>query len=114
MQVVSFVLNKELLLFQTEGAKGELLKVVYVHQGFSDLKGDVLAGKQSISLSVHRDPSCDQTLGEFQKEAPAIPLEGDGGSASTERVVFAGAASRPPESYRLKCYSLRSWAALVP
>ncbi len=111
MQVVSFVANKELLLFQRDVAGHEVLKIVYVHQGFSDLKGDILSGAQDISISVHRDPSCDQALGAFEKEAPAVPLEG-GGTASTERVVFAASVSRPPESYRMKCYALQHWTTL--
>jgi hypothetical protein len=74
MQVVSFVANKELLLFQTDAASHDLLKIVYVHQGFSDLKGDVLSGAQDISISVRRNPSCDQALGAFEKEAPAARL----------------------------------------
>jgi len=108
MQVVSFVANKELLLFQKGGADHELLKIVYVHQGFSDLKGDILSGAQDISISVRRDPSCDQTLGAFEKEAPAVPLEGSS-TASTEQVVFAASVSRPPESYRMNCYELQHW-----
>jgi hypothetical protein len=55
MQVVSFVANKELLLFQTESASNDWLKVVYAHQGFSDIKDDVLSGAQAISISVRRD-----------------------------------------------------------
>jgi hypothetical protein len=110
MQVVSFVANKELLLFQRDGADHELLKIVYVHQGFSDLKGDILSGAQDISISVRRDPSCDQALGAFEEEAPAVPLEGS--TASTERVVFAASVSRPPESYRMKCYALQHWTPL--
>src|ERR1700739_1592067 len=66
MQVVSFVANKELLLFKRSGGSNQLLKIVYVHQGFSDLKGDVLSGAQDISVSVRRDPSCDQALGAFE------------------------------------------------
>jgi hypothetical protein len=112
MQVVSFVANKELLLFQTDGASQDVLKIVYVHQGFSDLKGDVLSGAQDISIFVRRDPSCDQTLGAFEKEAPAIPLEGN--TASTERLVFAASVPRPPESYQMKCYVLKRWEPVNP
>jgi hypothetical protein len=112
MQVVSFVANKELLLFQTDRASHDLLKIVYVHQGFSDLKGDVLSGAQDIFVSVRRDSSCDQTLGTFEKEAPAVPLEGS--TASTEGVVFASSVSRPPESYQLKCYVLERWEPVNP
>jgi hypothetical protein len=111
MQVVSFVANKELLLFQKEGTDHELLKIVYVHQGFSDLSGDILSGAQDISISVRRDPSCDQDLGAFEEEAPAVPLDG-ARTASTERVVFAASVHRPPESYRMKCYALEHWTPL--
>lgn len=110
MQVASFVANKELLLFRIDEASHKLLKIVYVHQGFSDLKGDVLSGAQDISISVRRDPSCDQTLGAFEMEAPAVPLRGDS-TASTERVVFAASVARPPESYRMKCYLLEHWTS---
>ncbi len=113
MQVVSFVANKELLLFQRDVADHELLKIVYVHQGFSDIKGDVLSGAQDISISVRRDPSCDQALGAFEKESPAVPLEG-GSTASTKRIVFAPSAPRPPESYRMKCYVLERWEPVNP
>ncbi len=110
MQVVSFVANKELLLFQTDAASYALLKIVYVHQGFSDLKDDVLSGVQDISISVRRDASCDQVLAAFEKEAPAVTLESGGSSAaSTERIVFAASMSRPSASYRMKCYVLKSW-----
>ncbi len=112
MQVVSSVANKELLLFQTDGARHDWLKIVYVHQGFSDLKGDVLSGAQDISISVRRDPSCDQALGAFEKEALAVPLEGT--TASTERVVFAASVPRPPESYQMKCYVLKRWEPVNP
>lgn len=111
MQVVSFAQNRELLLFHVHGASEEFLKLVYVHQRFSDLKDDVLGGMQSISISARRDPSCDQTFGAFEKDAPAIPLQ-DGGTASTERIVFAAAMSRPAESYRMKCYILEHWTRI--
>ena len=75
MQVVSSVANKELLLFQIDGARRDLLKIVYVHQGFSDLKGDVLSGTQDISISVRRDASCEQTLAAFLKEAQLSRLK---------------------------------------
>lgn len=112
MQVVSFVANKELLLFQTDAASRALLKIVYVHQGFSDLKGDVLSGVQDIFISVRRDASCDQALGAFESEARAVTLEGGSSAASTERIVFAASMLRPSESYRMKCYVLRSWAPI--
>ena len=107
MQVVSSVANKELLLFQSDTASHDWLKMVYIHQGFSDLKDNVLSGSQEISVSLRRDASCDQTLGAFEKEAPSIPLED--GNTYTERVVFASSINRPPESYGLKCYVLERW-----
>ena len=109
MQVISSVANKELLLFQRDTASHDLLKIVYVHQGFSDLKGEVLSGERDISISVRRDASCDQTLAAFEKEAPAIPIKGDDTASTTERVVFAPWLSRPTESYRMKCYLLERW-----
>jgi hypothetical protein len=109
MQVVSAVANKELLLFQTESVSHDWLKIVYVHQGFSELKDDVLSGTREVFISIRRDASCDQTLGAFEKEAPAIPLKGDSTASSTERVVFASSVTRPPKSYRLKCYVLERW-----
>jgi hypothetical protein len=114
MQVVSFVSNKELLLFQTDTASHDLLKIVYVHQGFSDIKDDVLSGARDISISVRRDPSCDQTLGAFEREAPVIQLEGSSTASSTARVVFAASVSRPPELYRMKCYELEHWTPVDP
>jgi len=110
MQVASFVANKELLLFQTAGDKPELLKLIYVHQGYSDLKDDVVSGAQSISISVRRDRSCDQALGAFEKEAPSIPLQGSGSTVSTQPIVFASSVSRPSDSYKMKCYLLEHWA----
>jgi len=114
MQVVSSVANKELLLFQTESASHDWLKVVYAHQGFSDIKDDVLSGAQAISISVRRDATCDQTLGDFEKEAPTVRLEGSSSASSTERVVFASSVSRPPESYQMKCYTLERWEPVNP
>ena len=111
MQVASFVVNKELLLFQTAGETPELLKLVYLHQGYSDLKGDILSGAENISISARRDPSCDQALGAFEKEAPSIPLEGSDSMASTKPIVFARLVSRPPDAYRMKCYRLEHWTA---
>ena len=107
MQVASFAINQETFLFRTDG--GSLLKLRYRHQGYSDIKGDVLSGSQEISIFVHRDASCDQTVGAFENEAPAIPIEGAGAASRTDRVVFASSVSRPPESYRLKCYRLERW-----
>lgn len=111
MQAISSVANRELLLFQAADARRDLLKIVYVHQGFSDLKGDVLSGAQEISVSVRRDASCDQTLGAFEEEAPSISLQGGevGTDVSTERVAFASSVFHPPESYRMRCYVLTRW-----
>ena len=88
------------------------MKIVYVRQGFSDLKGDILSGGQGISIIVRRDRSCDQVLGEFEKEAPAVPLEGGDIGVATARIVFAAWVSRPPESYWMKCYALQHWTPL--
>ncbi len=112
MQVASFVINQELFLFRTED--GKWLKLVYRHHGYSDMKGDIRSGSQDISISVQRNPSCDQTVGAFEKEAPAVPLEGASAAASTERVVFASSVSRPPESYQMKCYVLEHWEPVSP
>jgi len=110
-QVASSVLNRELLLFHVDGTGETLLKLVYLHQGYSDLKDNVLSGAQGISISARRDPSCDQDLGTFEKEALAITIEGDKG-ASTERVVFSSQSSLPAKSYRIKCYVLERWTPL--
>jgi len=110
MQVASFVINQELFLFRTED--GKWLKLLYRHQGYSDINGDVRSGAQDISISVRRNPSCDQTLGAFEREAPAIPLLGGRTPASTEKVVYASSVPRPPASYRMRCYVLHKWAPL--
>jgi len=75
MQVVSSLANKELLLFKTDGTSSDILKIVYIHQVFSELNADVLSGAQDISISVRRDASCDESLSAFVKESPTIPLE---------------------------------------
>src|SRR5208282_5051855 len=84
LQVVSAVSNTEVVLFQRDGANRGLLKIVYVHQGFSDLKDEVLSGERRISVTVRRDSSCDQSMAAFEKEAPVIPVQGDGATASTK------------------------------
>ena len=108
MQVASFAANREILLFGIDATKERLVKLVYVHQGYSDLKGDVLYGRTSISISARRDSSCDQTLASFERDAPAIPIEG-GGGAITERIVFTEQPPYPLDAYQLKCYVLDHW-----
>jgi hypothetical protein len=107
MQVVSFVANQEFLLFQKKNHGHEWLKLVYAHQGFSDLDGDVLAGNQDITIYVRRDSSCDQNLADFEKSGTSVLLEGS--TTVTNRVLFASSVSRPPDSYRMKCYALTKW-----
>jgi hypothetical protein len=111
LQVVSFVSNKEVLLFQRAGAGREWVKLVYVHQGFSKFSGDVLSGVHPISVLVRRDPACDQSFGELLEDAPVVRWEGSSKEAM-QRVVFAASVPRPPKSYRLRCYALDSWTPL--
>lgn len=112
MQVASFAANKELLLFQVNASRQQILKLVYTHYGYSLMKGDILSGRRAISAFVVRDQTCDESLESFEKEAPAIPLQGKS-SVSTERVVFSRHASLPPRLYRMSCYVLERWAPLT-
>ncbi len=110
-QVVSFVINRELFLFRTED--GKLLKLVYRHNGFSDIVGSVLSGSANILISARRDHSCDETLGAFEANAPDIPLMEDGKKfGSIQRLVFSASVPLPPQTYRMKCYVLQRWSAL--
>lgn len=112
-QVVSFVANKEIFLFRVNGNGGRILKLVHVHHGYSDIKDDVLRGSIQISVVAHRDRSCDQTLESFEKDAPAVPIQGDS-SAVIEPIVFADKSLRLEKSYKLKCYVLDRWQPLDP
>jgi len=111
-QVVSFVANREVFLFRVNGGEGKILKLVYVHQGYSDIKDDVLHGSIEISVAAHRDRSCDQTLESFEKDAPTVPIQGDSG-AVIEPIVFADKSLRLEKSYMLNCYVLDRWQPLA-
>jgi hypothetical protein len=109
LQVASFVENRELFLFQVEGKSETLVKLVYVHQGYSNIKEDVLSGAKGIAIIAHRNKSCDQTLDLFEKDAPVIPVENDARTVD-ERVIFTDVRPRSmSKSYLLKCYVLDHW-----
>jgi hypothetical protein len=112
-QVASSVENRELFLFQVEGKNAVLVKLVYVHPGYSDIKANALSGAENIEIVVHRNVSCDETLYEFERDAPAIPIEGDVRSMSAKIIFTEERSQQLPKSYPLKCYVLDQWKTLM-
>jgi hypothetical protein len=109
MQFASFVENTEAFLFQSERSKKGVIKLLYVHYGYSDITDDVLSGDKRIAAVVHRNKSCDQTLESFEKEIPVLNLEGDL-STTVQPVIFGDEKLRYlPKDYRLECYLLDHW-----
>jgi hypothetical protein len=113
IQVASFVENRELLLFRVEGNNGPVLKLVYTHQGYSDIKDDIIRGAKKIAIVVHRDSSCDQRLDLFEKDARSVPMEGNSNGASEKIIFNDNRSGQLPKSYILKCYKLDQWTPIL-
>lgn len=106
MQVASSVENREVLLFRAAGSKHRVLKLVYVHQGYSDITAELRGGLKDIRVNVRRDSSCDGSVGSYETDARQVPVDGSP-LEKTRRVVFSGDA--PPASSHLSCYLLVGW-----
>jgi hypothetical protein len=112
-QVASSIENREHFLFQVEGLNEELVKLVYVHYGYSDIKDDVISGDVKIAIVAQRNRSCDETLDKFEKNAYLIPVEGEGHTIG-EKIIFADEKYRQiPKSLHLKCYVLDHWEPII-
>lgn len=74
-QVVSGVVNRETFLLRVDGKAGEIVKVVYEHDGYSELSGAAAERNAGLALEVHRDRSCDGNYGQFVSEAPVLTSE---------------------------------------
>jgi hypothetical protein len=103
-QVVSGVVNRETFLLRIEGKPGEIVKVLYEHDGYSEISGAAAEKNASLFLTVHRDRSCDGNYGRFVSEAPV--LTSDDKSFSVPPVTMLGDFKGLPLSYKLKCYRL--------
>ena len=111
-QVVSGVVNRETLLLRTDGKAGEIIKVVYEHDGYSEISGAAAEASASLAVDVHRDRSCDGTYGQFVSEAPV--LTSDDGRGSVPRVTVLHGFSGLSQSYKLKCFRLGRGGIHIP
>ena len=103
-QVVSGVVNRETFLLRVDGKAGEIVKVVYEHDGYSELSGATADKNPGLALEVHRDRSCDGSYGQFVAEAPVMTSEDK--TNSIPPVTMLGDFNGLPQSYKLKCYRL--------
>ncbi len=103
-QVVSGVVNRETFLMRVDGQPGEIIKVLYEHDGYSEISGGVTEKNMGLTLEVHRDRSCDGNYGQFVSEAPILSSEDK--TNSIPPVTMIGGFNGLPLSYKLKCYRL--------
>ena len=103
-QVVSGVVNRETFLLRVDGNAGEIVKVVYEHDGYSEMSGAAADKNPGLELEVHRDRSCDGSYGQFVSEAPVMTSEDK--TNSIPPVTMLGDYNGLPQSYKLKCYRL--------
>jgi hypothetical protein len=103
-QVVSGVVNRETFLLRVDGKAGEIVKVVYEHDGYSELSGAAAERNAGLALEVHRDRSCDGNYGQFVSEAPVLTSEDK--TDSIPPVTMLEGFNGLPQSYKLKCYRL--------
>lgn len=99
-QVVSGVLNRETFLLRVDGNGGDVLKVVYEHDGYSEISNS----SNEMALELRRDRSCDGNYRQFVSESPVLASE-DKTNAVPPMTMVGGFNGLPP-SYRLKCYRL--------
>lgn len=99
-QVVSGVINREIFLLRVDGKAGEIVKVVYGHDGYSEISNT----SNEMALEVRRDRSCDGTYGQFVSEAPILASEDK--TNSVPPVTMLGGFNGLASSYPLKCYRL--------
>jgi hypothetical protein len=103
-QVVSGVVNRETFLMRVEGQPKEIIKVLYEHNGYSEISGDVTEKNLSLTLELHRDHSCDGNYEQFVSEAPVITSEDK--TVSIPPVTMLGDFKGLPSAFKLKCYRL--------
>ena len=103
-QVVSGVVNRETFLLRVDGKAGEIVKVVYEHDGYSELTGAAAERNAGLALEVRRDRSCDGNYGQFVSEAPVMTSEDK--TESIPPVTMLEDFNGLPQSYKLKCYRL--------
>jgi hypothetical protein len=99
-QAVSGVVNREAFLLRVDGKAGEVVKVLYEHDGYSE----ILDTSNEMVLGVHRDRSCDVKYGQFVSEAPVLASEDK--TNSVPPVTMLGGVDGLPPSYQLNCYRL--------
>lgn len=102
-QVVSGVVNRETFLLQVDGKPGEIVKVLYEHDGYSEVSG--AAAEKRLGLEVRRDRACDGSYSQFVAEAPTLTSEDK--SNTIPPVKMLGSFGGLPPSYKLKCYRLQ-------
>jgi hypothetical protein len=105
----SFVQNKAEFLFEVDSKQTKLIKLSYVHFGYSSLP-DSFRGGQDIRLLVKRNKQCDETLGSYIASAPYLRLldvdSGKEHDTGMPGLVWNGLRTKLPDSYELSCYSL--------
>jgi hypothetical protein len=92
--------NREVFLLGVFGKAGDVVKVVYEHDGYSEISEPNV----SLALQVRRDSSCDGSYGQFVAEAPLLTSEDK--MSSIPPVTMVGGFHGLPPSYKLKCYRL--------
>jgi hypothetical protein len=100
LQTVSFVVNQETLLLRIAGKKGQIVKIVYEHDGYSEM----LESNDGMTLKVRRDRTCDGDYGQYVMKAPI--LTSDDKEIVIPRITMIGGFNGLPSSYKLKCYRL--------
>jgi hypothetical protein len=103
-QVVSGVVNRETFLMRVDGQPGDIIKVLYEHDGYSEITGDVTEKNLALTLELHRDRSCDGNYEQFTSEAPVITSEDK--TDSIPPVTMLGDFKGLPSATKLKCYRL--------
>ena len=114
-QVPSHVLNKESFLFRVSNGKlssqNPIIKLIYEHEGYSRAIDDALSKSKFFRIKVRRDPTCDESYGQFVRNSPVLTLDkkGEAGSVSDVNLAFIGSVPKPDLSSErgLKCYRLR-------
>jgi len=103
-QVVSGVVNRETFLMRVDGQSGDIIKVLYEHDGFSEITGDVTERNLALTLGLRRDRSCDGNYDQFTSEAPVITNEDK--TNTIPPVTMLGDFKGLPSATKLKCYRL--------
>jgi hypothetical protein len=105
----SFIEHREEFLFQVDGKSAKVIKLVYVHEGPSNLDDDLIYNATDISIDAYRTRSCDQSLESFKTFKSDTQLS-DGSSPLP--IVFTRSIPSLPGSYHLACFELYQWAAV--